>query len=230
MNIVIIHKSGGDFRIADVYLLVAHINKYWGEDKVRPNVYCYTDTVTKEVQVVGLTIRPLPNPEWLGWWSKMNLFSGALKELRPFLYLDIDTAVLKSIQSLFPPDNEKDKFVTLRDFYRPSQMASGVMWIPDTPLMDKVYLEWIKNVKGHSNRFRGDQNFISYVVREEDKPDLFWQDISLVPELVTTFKPNNVWRTEFPTNSAVVCFHGKPRIPEAAKSVEWVKAYVSYEI
>ena len=229
MNIVIIHKSGGDFRIADVYLLVAHINKYWGEDKVRPNVYCYSDTVLKELQVVGLTIRPLPNSEWKGWWSKMNLFSEELKELRPFLYLDIDTVVLKSIKGLFPPKEAEDKFVTLSDFYRPSQMASGVMWVPDTPLMDKVYSEWVKDVNTNSRKFRGDQNFISSVVKEENKPDLFWQDIS-VPEFVTTFKPNKIWRTEFPINSAVVCFHGKPRIPEAAKSVEWVKSYVSYEI
>lgn len=221
-NIVLIHKSGGDFVIADVYLLVTHINKYWGNEKNKPNIYCYSDTVSKEFSVVGLTLRPLPNPEWVGWWSKMNLFSSELKSLRPFLYLDIDTVVLQSIKDLFPPKEAVNKFVTLRDFYRPNNMASGLMWIPDTPLMDTISLKWENNKK----RFRGDQNFIESIVK---KPDLFWQDISK-PNFIVTFKPNNKWRIKFPAQSAVVCFHGYPRILDAAKSVEWVKFYTSYEI
>jgi len=221
-NIVLIHKSGGDFAIADAYLLVSHINKYWDNEKTKPNIYCYSDTVKKEISVVGLTIRPLPNPEWTGWWSKMNLFTGELKELRPFLYLDLDTVILKSIESLFPPKEAENKFITLRDFYRPNKLASALMWIPSIPLMDTINVKWRNNKK----RFRGDQDFIESVVK---KPDLFWQDISK-PDYITTFKPKGVWRNEFPLESAVVCFHGKPRIPEAAKSVEWVKLYTSYAI
>ena len=224
-NIVLIHRSGGDFRIADAYLLVSHINRYWDDEKVKPKIYCYTDTVTREISVVGLTIRPLPNLEWTGWWSKMNLFSPELKELRPFLYLDLDTVVLKSVKSLFPPKEAVNKFVTLRDFYRPNNLASGLMLIPDVPLMDEIYSKWEKSVKTNIKRFKGDQNFIESVA----KADIYWQDISQ-PEFITTFKPNRVWRTEFPANSAVVCFHGVPRIPVAAESIEWVKSYTSYEI
>ena len=221
-NIVLIHKSGGDFAIADVYLLVSHINKYWDNEKNKPSIYCYSDTVEREISVVGVTLRPLPNPEWSGWWSKMNLFAPELKELRPFLYLDLDTAILQSIENLFPPKEAMNKFVALRDFYRPNNMASGLMWIPDTTLMNTISLKWKKNTK----RFRGDQNFIESIVKS---PDLFWQDISK-PDFITTFKPNSKWRVEFPVQSAVVCFHGYPRIPDAAKSVEWVKRYTSYEI
>src|SRR5665811_2493348 len=110
----------------DAYLLVAHIRKYWGDTNF-PNIYCYTDAVDKEISVIGLTIRPLPNKDWKGWWAKMNLFAPELKELRPFLYLDLDTAVLKSLKSLIPPDEQKDKFVGLRDFYRPTMFASGTV-------------------------------------------------------------------------------------------------------
>ena len=106
-NIVLIHRSGGDFKIADAYLLVSHIRKYWG-DVDKPNISCYTDTVDKEISVVGLTICPLPNKEWKGWWAKMNLFSPELKDLRPFLYIDLDTVVLKSIKSLIPPEEEEE--------------------------------------------------------------------------------------------------------------------------
>lgn len=223
-NIVLIHRTGGDFRIADAYLLVTHIRKYWGES-IMPNIYCYTDTVVRDVSVVGLTLRPLPNLEWTGWWSKMNMFSPELKELRPFLYLDLDTAVLKSIKALIPPEEQKDNFVTLRDFYRPKNLASGVMWVPDTPAMDNIHSVWSKKAKTHMRRYRGDQNFIESIT----KPDIYWQDICK-PDYITTFKPKGVWRTEFPAKSAVVCFHGVPRIPLAANTVEWVKSYTSYEI
>ena len=219
-NIVLIHRTGGDFRMADAYLLVSHIRKYWGSSDL-PNIYCYSDSVTREVSVIGLIIRPLPITEWKGWWSKMNLFSPELKDLRPFLYLDLDTAVLKSIKSLIPPEKEKDNFVALRDFYKPSNLASGMMWIPDTKVMDNIYTQWLKNKK----RFRGDQNFIASVT----KADIYWQDICQ-PDYITTFKPKGKWRTELPTQSAVVCFHGKPRIGDAANTIEWVKAYTSYEI
>ena len=224
INIVLIYRTGGDFKIADAYLLVTHIHKYWGA-AFKPNIYCYSDSVSKELSVVGLTIRPLPNKDWKGWWAKMNLFSPELKSLRPFLYIDLDTVILKSIKSLIPPEEQKDKFVTLRDFYRPNNLASGVMWIPDTPAMTNVYSKWIKNPSRHIKRFRGDQNFIASVT----KADAYWQDISQ-PEYITTFKPKGIWRTKFPAQSAVVCFHGIPRIAAAANTVEWVKEYTSYEI
>lgn len=220
VNIVLVLKSGGDFRIGDAYLLTSHINKYWNS-KIRPNIYCYTDTVDEEVKVVGLTIRPLPNSQWRGWWSKMNLFSEQLKELRPFLYMDLDTAIINYINPLIPPDDMQDKFITLRDFYRPKKLASGLMWIPDTKAIDYVYEKWLNNKKP----FRGDQDFIESVA----KPDIYWQDI-FQGEYITTFKPNRKWRMEQPITSAVVCFHGTPRIPEAAKKVEWVNNYVNHVI
>ena len=223
-NIVLIHRTGGDFKIADAYLLVSHIHKYWGA-AMKPNIYCYSDSVDKEISVVGLTIRPLPNKEWKGWWSKMNLFSPELKDLRPFLYLDLDTAVLKSIKSLFPPEEQKDKFVTLSDFYRSTKLASGVMWIPDTAAITDLYSKWMIDTNRHIKRFKGDQNFIASVT----KADVYWQDICQ-PEYITTFKPKGIWRTKLPAQSAVVCFHGVPRISEAAKTVEWVKSYTSYAI
>lgn len=227
-NIVLIHRTGGDFRMTDVYLLASHIHKYW-TNKDKPNIYCYSDSVAKEISVVGLTIRPLPNKEWAGWWAKMNLYHPDLREVRPFLYIDLDTAILKSLVDLVPPEDKKDNLVTLRDFYRPHKLASGLMWIPsvkeENDKVDLVYSNWIKSPSQHIKKYRGDQDFVRAVVQA----DLFWQDISK-PDFITTFKPNNKWRTEFPSESAVVCFHGYPRIPQAASTVNWVKQYVSYEI
>ena len=45
-NIILILKSGGDFKFSDAYLLTAHINKYW--KGVAPvNIYLYTDLVKR---------------------------------------------------------------------------------------------------------------------------------------------------------------------------------------
>lgn len=224
-NIVLILKSGGDFAFSDVSLLISHINKYWEEGAVRPDVYCYTDLVSEEQSLVGVTLRPLPEPSYKGWWSKLNLFHPALKELRPFLYLDLDTAILGDLKALLPNENEANQFIALRDFYRPSQFASGFMWIPNTAYMDKVFIEWNKNVEKHIIKYRGDQDFIVSVTFANS----YWQD-RVPADLVTTFKPNRKWRVEMPFNSSVVCFHGTPRIGEAAKKVEWVNQYISYVI
>ena len=224
VNIVLVLKSGGDFRMSDVYLLVSHINKYW-KGVIRPSIYCYTDLVTEEKQVVGLTIRRLSNPEWQGWWSKMNLFTPSLQALRPFLYLDLDTAVVNSIDAIVPPEDKQDSFITLRDFYRPKYLASGLMWIPNTKLMDDIYSVWMADCKKHMIKFRGDQNFLASVTL----PNMFWQDV-FGQDFITTFKPNKQWRVNLEPHNAVICFHGKPRIPEAALTVKWVKEYVGYEI
>lgn len=224
-NIVLILKSGGDFKMSDVYLLVSHINRYWENKTNRPSIYCYTDLVTEEKEVVGLTIRRLPNAEWQGWWAKMNLFAPELKSLRPFLYLDLDTAVINSIESLVPPEEKQNQFITLRDFYQPQRLASGVMWVPDNAEIDKVHTEWLRNVESHTKIYRGDQNFIASIT----KADLYWQDV-FPADYITTFKPNRQWRMLFPQTSAVVCFHGQPRIPTAALTVDWVKKYAGYEI
>lgn len=223
-NIVLILKSGGDFKMSDVYLLTSHINRYW-QGLPRPSIYCYTDLVTEQKEVVGLTIRPLPVKEWTGWWSKMNLFAPSLQPLRPFLYIDIDTVIINTINGLVPPEDKQDNFITLRDFYKPQKLASGLMWIPNTANMNKIYSVWFSDVVKNSKTYRGDQDFISSVV----KADLYWQDIFGV-DYITTFKPNKQWRVNMPVTSAVVCFHGEPRIPKAALTVDWVNKYVNYVI
>lgn len=227
-NIILVLRSGGDFKFKDVYLLTTHINKYW-QGVNKPNIYCYTDLVNEEQSVVGLTMRPLPHKEWRGWWSKMNLFSPELRELRPFLYLDLDTAVIDNISSFIPQEKDVTNFITLEDFYRQGALASGIMWVPNTAYMEKLYKEWIKNPAQIITKFRGDQNFIESIV----KADIFWQK-KFAPEAITTFKPRVNGkvspRTVLPISSSIICFHGKPRIPEAAKTVEWVNNYMNYAI
>lgn len=222
-NIVLVLRSGGDFKLSDVYLLATHIHKYWSS-KLRPNIICFTDTIQEPHSVVGLTFKPLPVSKWTGWWSKINLFSPSLQELRPFLYLDLDTAVIGNLQNLVPQKGLVDKFIMLEDFYRKNKAASGVMWVPNNDKVNVIWNTWLFNWKTAIKEYRGDQNYVEAIC----PPDELWQ--KLIGEVVTSFKPNRKWRTELPVKSTVVCFHGSPRIPEAAKTVEWVNDYIKYAI
>lgn len=222
INIVLVLRSGGDFHQKDVYLLVSHINKYW-EGTVKPHVTCLTDTVEEETKLVGLTFFPLETA-WDGWWSKLNLFEPGIRNLRPFLYLDLDTVVVGDLSTIVPPDENKNLFITLEDFYRKGVDASGMMWVTKDARMDRIYKLWKKSPEVFMQKFRGDQDFIASV----QKADVHWQAIT--EKRVQSFKPNRKWQRSFPLKASVICFHGSPRIVEAAKQVEWVNKYVSYEI
>ena len=210
-TILLVLKSGGDFNLLDVELLAGKLKKLC--DPVQ--IICLCDRVAP-VTFQDFTIIQMEH-NWSGWWSKMNLFSPALEHLRPFLYLDLDTAVIKSFD--WP---EYQGFIMLRDFYKTKSAASGMMWIPArNDKISKIWNEWIKYSDQWMRKCRGDQNFISLIT----DPDCFWQDIA---EGIVSFKPNSHWRKELDGTERIICFHGKPRIPVAAKTVEWVKNYVEH--
>ena len=163
---------------------------------------------------------PMLHP-WRGWWAKMNLFSPDLERFRPFLYLDLDTAVSGDIQALQPKEDIESHFIMLKDFYRPKKPASGFMWVPNNSTkINLVWSVWKTDPQSHIKKYRGDQDFISAVVT----PDSFWQDIT---KGIYTFKPTQRrWLDELPMDASIICFHGKPRIWDAAKHVQWVKKYI----
>ena len=182
LNIVLILKSGGDFAFRDADLLASRISQWYTEEQ-RPKVYCYTDIVRSQSVFKHITLLPHPNPEWGGWWSKMILFSPELESLRPFLYLDLDSAVVGQMNSVLPCP-KPDDFVMLKDFHAPTRPASGMMWIPaNSKKIALVWKLWCGNPLGIAKQFRGDQDFI----RSTTRPDSFWQD--LAKDKVFSFKP-----------------------------------------
>ena len=212
---MLVLRSGGDFNLTDVLLLSHHLKRL----NSHANIYCLCNGINKPIKLFNFVLLPM-KAEWKGWWAKMNLFAPEYDYLRPFLYMDLDTAVLQPVQSFFTPEHHENQFIMLRDFYRSklNVPASGVMWIPNNDKVKKVWNKWVSNSEMWMRRFRGDQEFIGSVTR----PDLFWQDLT---NGIVTFKPNRKWRTELEGKECVVCFHGKPRIPEAVKTVEWVNVY-----
>lgn len=216
---MLVFRTGGDFHFADVELLARKITN------ITPGVqvFCLYDKVTREYQLKHFTVLPMEN-HWQGWWAKMNLFSPELEQYRPFLYLDLDTVVLGDLGGILH-DMDQSLFVCLEDFYRQGWLASGMMWLPKGSVkIARVWDEWIGSPEKHMKRWRGDQDFIRSVVTA----DAYWQEIT---NKICSFKPRVLrgWLKHLPKELLLVCFHGYPRIFEAAKTVEWVKNYINQE-
>ena len=217
-TVVLILKKGGDFHFSDAMLLATQLHKH------QPNVrvLCFTDIVKEETQLKKLTLLPFPVKAWQGWWSKMNLFAPTLEQYRPFIYFDLDTAILSNVQSLFNTLRTTDGLVLLEDLYWVNKEASGVIGVPaNNKKVKKLWKTWIQSPDRYIKQYRGDQNFISAVT----PADVLWQREL---KCVMGFKPTKKWLMKLPVPSpSVICFHGYPRIPEAASLVHWVNEYVN---
>ena len=212
-TIILVLKTGGDFTYSDVSLLARKVKG--------SQVKCLMEV--DEVYDLKHNLQLLPfHGTWKGWWSKMNLFAPELEQYRPYLYLDLDTAVVGNLHGILPPAGYEDKFITLEDFYQKERLASGMMWIPKgSRKIGEIWNQWIKSPESHMNRYRGDQDFLRAVTQADE----FWQNIT---NKITTFKPRKQgWLQELPDEKSVICFHGKPRIPKAADSIEWVNNYIA---
>ncbi len=89
-------KRSKDFQYRDVELLTRHIAAKWRGE--RPRIICLWDGGTYDlgnIQLVTLT----NNLE--GTWSRIMLYSPEMEKYRPFLYIDLDTAVIQSLENIF---------------------------------------------------------------------------------------------------------------------------------
>ena len=221
-NIMLVLRTGGDFKLRDVRLLASRILLTYQKEKTEiPKIFCLTDLVKKSIIQQDFTLLPLPHPEWPGWWSKMNLFSPEMEQYRPFLFLDLDTACVGSLEGILPPTGNEDKFILLQDFYYSRRSASGVMWLPaGSKKIKAVWEKWIEKPYQYMKILRGDQNFINATV----SPDAQWQMI--VPNKLVSFtRQRKFWLTDLPADASLICFHGHPRIYQA-QTVPWVKEYI----
>src|SRR5512138_2980603 len=91
-TIVLVLRSGKDFGFRDVELIARHINGKW-QSPVRPRIVCLWDKATTHYN--------LGNIEYPGTWSRMQLYSPEMEQYRPFLYVDLDTAVINSLENIF---------------------------------------------------------------------------------------------------------------------------------
>lgn len=212
LKVVCVYKTGGDFSaeyVEKIYEVLCHYD-----------FICLTDADDVPSNIPQM-------PLWYGWknwWSKMELFNPSYIK-SDILYFDLDTLfVYTHIKEMHDLCKEHDRMIMLSDFYRPNQLASGVMFIPHK---DKylIWDEFIQNVKDVIFHYHGDQDFISYVIYKYrgiihvDRWD------KVLPNYIASYKahltkeyPNNLKPLEVDiTQSNVICFHGKPR----PKDINW---------
>ena len=115
-TIVIVLRSGGDFAFRDVELIARHINGKW-KSPTRPRIICLWDNASQEYDLGNLLILPLTN-NYPKWWSRMVLYSPEMEKYRPFLYVDLDTVIVQSLENIFELVKSPRMFIPLEDFYQ----------------------------------------------------------------------------------------------------------------
>lgn len=176
--VLLVLKSGGEYTSEHVYRLAKQIRDL--------DVIVYTDQ-----DIPGVECRYLESG-WPGWWSKLEIF----RHETPFLYLDLDSTVMKPLQPLVRAA-QKHNFVAMRDVYRGKQdkraLQSSIMYSDGTH-------GWLLEKFKENPRFLsgGDQIFIQTYLKDVT----YWQDIT-----------NEVSSYKVPTNPdpTVWIYHGKPR-------------------
>lgn len=160
-------------------------------------------TLTDQSDTPGRT-RALIYP-WQGWWAKMELFSPENKDMRPCLFFDLDTYILSGIDDMLAPF---EGLGMLRDFYRPSHPASGILFVPEDTT--RIWDEWIARPQHwmDTNRYGGDQAFLAPFC------DWFIQDrFAGIHSYKVAAKHEPCGR--------IVCFHGRPKPHEVESG--WAK-------
>ena len=214
-TIVLVLKSGGDFKIRDVELIARHINGKW-QSKVRPRIICLWDNASQEYDLGNIKFIPLRTDQ-PGTWSRIQLYSPEMNIYRPFLYVDLDTAIIGSLENIFTLIKDETQFITLEDFWQKGRIATGVVWFPaNSEKVNKIWKEF-QGAKG--------SRMDSYL-RKVVQPDIYWQQLTTT---IYDFKPKTgKLLTQVPTDANLVCFHGRPRIFTAAEGslvIDWVKNY-----
>lgn len=195
VNIVCVYKTGGDvYTLEYVKRLMDSLEHYKSENV---KLFCISDDhrVSRFCNYI-----PLNKPEWIGWWSKLNLFSTFKAKDETTVYFDLDTVIRDDISELLA---HKHNFTMLSDFYKPEFPASGVLaWTGDySYLADGFRNEY--DSKYRATGKWGDQGWISDRLELLGvEPDRFDK---LFPKLINSYKLN------YTAENAVICFHGDPR-------------------
>jgi len=161
------------------------------------------DTGTERKTV---TARPLKeNLE--GWWAKMELFAPWNRDLRPFLYIDLDCFLLDDPAPL----KNRDGLYLIQEFNKQRQWKesnSSLIWVPaadgESDDIDTIWRHFMIDRPDKRAQFRGsDQRFISR----------YPHGMYTAEDGVYSYKAENI-RTVRPCDARVIAFHGQPKPPD----------------
>jgi hypothetical protein len=200
-----------------------YVNKLYAGVKRNSTVdfkfWCFTDDATELNQNIEIT--PLPHGNRLNsWWNKLYLFSRDLPMSRnsTVVYIDLDTLIVDNIDHILTADYQK--LTVLRDFYHglvksAGRVGSGLMaWRHGA--YDYVWKSFMRDPEKAVKKAtpHGDQWWIERAVADVS----YWQDS--YPDQVVSFKVH--CRKGLPDQAKIVCYHGRPSIPESAEDTNSV--------
>ena len=196
-----------------------YVNKLYAGVKRNSTVefrfHCFTDN--PEGLRSEVVPHPLPHKNVEGWWQKLYLFSDEVNIKGRMLFIDLDTLITGNIDKYITKDAG---FVVLRDLWaRGNNVGSAIMsfeagahkQIWDTFIADPVTA--VRSLHPH-----GDQKWI----QKHQAQRIYWQDTT--GNEIVSFKSN--CRGGLPHGTKIVCFHGKPSIPESINTTTRVQRFV----
>lgn len=234
-NVVLVLRSGGDFRAEHVHRLVGMLkgvgsaergarSKTMGRRAQKktphsplpiPHLHITLLTDLPARKFPGLTVIPLKHP-WTGWWSKMELYRPDVLPGEPFLYLDLDTNVRDLPDKFFlPSETVVLKPFTIEEWRETGAMQTGLMLLQPADRAT-LWQRWMRDPAGAmarhktSGRLGGDQGWW----HANAVPWRAWQDV--FPGAVASYKQNVLAARGYDGKLdreaiRVLCFHGKPR-------------------
>lgn len=195
ITVACVMRSGGDFTPEHVWLLKRGVNEHLQDP--------FEFRILTDCSFAGQAGRAL-RCGYPGWWSKLELFAPWNQVLGDVLYFDLDTMIVGPLHDLATAG----WLTVLRDFYKPSQTASGMMFLPaaERPF---VWERWAADPIGSMQRFvrGGDGAFLNAIWSERQLT--YWQDA--YPGQVVSYKVHVRPSGQVPPGARVVCYHGRPR-------------------
>ncbi len=208
INIVCL-KWGAKYGPAYVNKLLAGIKRH---STVAFKFHCFTEDATNLHSEV--IVHKLPFDDLEGWWNKLYLFSNDINIPigETIFYVDLDTLITSNIDELL--NHRSETLTALRDFYwglaqTANKLGSGLMsWEhgKHTNIWEKFIVNPTRAIASVAPH--GDQHWIARCVA----PQLYWQDLFV--DKVVSFKVHCC--NGLPNGAAIVCYHGRPSIPESA--------------
>lgn len=197
VTVVCVYRPGGGFTDEYVHRLKCAVSEY---STVHDRFVCLTTRKIRGVETIGF------KQNWMGWWSKLELFRPGLFTGRVF-YMDLDTMLVGDISELV---SDTSDFISLTNWEgNGTHVASAVMgWNADLDF-SRIYAEFHPRVipeyeKGWEKW--GDQAWI-----QERLPVPFESYNLKYPDRIVSYKHHIRWLGAVPSGASIVCFHGRPR-------------------
>jgi len=220
-------RSGGVYDVTYVERLQKAVARHL---RMKHLFVCLTDVPISKFPGTIKTVSLIQR--WPGWWSKMEVF----RLLGPVLYFDLDTVIVADVTALAEQVTSllPGRLMMLRGFRPGGPPASGVMgWNGNIVWLTRLF----KNELAKSDvmlgsgsltvgelRFKGDQDWIVHAWGHVSSHTVMFvqDDFSGVVSYKRHVRTNG---GALSCDTAVVCFHGRPRLPDVADKHNWVREH-----